>query len=133
MFSTQFYSIWKHLNAIKFWIQKLKHLGLWFIKARPLPRAAGPPKIQEYKIDYSTSQLPEFTRRPVEGSNNVVTCRPGVSRGLPRLISGLEESSYCISRSLAETAIILEIDHFQVFVCKSEFSSASQTYDRIIK
>jgi hypothetical protein len=36
----------------------LKYLGLWEIKARPPPRVTGPVKIQEYKIDYSTSQLP---------------------------------------------------------------------------
>jgi hypothetical protein len=36
----------------------LKHLGLWDIKARPAPRATVPPKIQKYKIDYFTSQLP---------------------------------------------------------------------------
>ncbi|MBK5101843.1 MAG: hypothetical protein JJE15_12745 [Desulfobacteraceae bacterium] len=36
----------------------LKHLGLWEIKARPPPRVTGSPKIQEYKIDYSASQLP---------------------------------------------------------------------------
>jgi len=52
----------------------LKHLGLWEIKARPLPKATRLPKLQEYTIDYShrgvgpygppeaTSQLPEFTR-----------------------------------------------------------------------
>ena len=36
----------------------LKHLGLWDQKARPPSKAAGPPKIQEYKIDYTDSQLP---------------------------------------------------------------------------
>lgn len=36
----------------------LKHLGLWHQKARPLPTATGPPKIQEYKIDYTDFQLP---------------------------------------------------------------------------
>ena len=36
----------------------LKHLGLWEVKARPPPKASGPPKIAEYRIDYSTSQLP---------------------------------------------------------------------------
>ena len=47
----------------------LKHLGLWEIKARPPPKATGPPKALEYLIDYShrgvgpygpeaTSQLP---------------------------------------------------------------------------
>jgi hypothetical protein len=35
----------------------LKHLGLWELNARPPPRATRPP-IQEYKIDYSISQLP---------------------------------------------------------------------------
>ena len=36
----------------------LKHLGLWDRKARPPPKATGPPKTPEYSIDYSTSQLP---------------------------------------------------------------------------
>ena len=36
----------------------LKHLGLWDQKARPPPKTTGPPKIQEYKIDFSASQLP---------------------------------------------------------------------------
>jgi hypothetical protein len=36
----------------------LKHLGLWEAKARPPPKASGPTKIAEYRIDYSTSQLP---------------------------------------------------------------------------
>ena len=56
----------------------LKHLGLWELKARPPPRAtclranthrqAGPP-IQEYKIDYSISQLPVPARRLSGGSD----------------------------------------------------------------
>jgi endonuclease III len=36
----------------------LKHLGLWDRKARPPPKATGPPKIREPIIDYSMSQLP---------------------------------------------------------------------------
>ena len=36
----------------------LKHLNLWDVKTRPLPRATGPPKIIEYGIDHSTFQLP---------------------------------------------------------------------------
>jgi endonuclease III len=36
----------------------LKHLGLWEIKARPPPKATGPPKALEYLIDYSTSKPP---------------------------------------------------------------------------
>ena len=36
----------------------LKHLGLWDRKARQPPKAAGPPKVPEYSIDYSDSQLP---------------------------------------------------------------------------
>ena len=31
----------------------LKHLGLWDRKARPPPKATGPPKIPEYSIDIS--------------------------------------------------------------------------------
>jgi hypothetical protein len=38
----------------------LKHLGLWDRKARPPPKATGPPQVQEYSIDYSMSQLPCF-------------------------------------------------------------------------
>ena len=41
----------------------LKHLGLWVQKARPPPKANSPPMASEYYIDYSTSQLPEFTHR----------------------------------------------------------------------
>ncbi len=45
----------------------LKHLGLWEVnppevwrvKPRPPPKATGPPKTTEYRIDYSNSQLPE--------------------------------------------------------------------------
>ena len=36
----------------------LKHLGLWNQKARPPPKATRAPKIHEYKIDYTNSQLP---------------------------------------------------------------------------
>jgi len=36
----------------------LKHLGLWQVKPRPPPKATGPTKIAQYRIDYSTSQLP---------------------------------------------------------------------------
>jgi hypothetical protein len=36
----------------------LKHLGLWEVKPRPPPRVIVSPKIAEYSIDYSTSQLP---------------------------------------------------------------------------
>ena len=35
----------------------LKNLGLWDRKARPPPKATGPPKVQEYSIDYAFSQL----------------------------------------------------------------------------
>lgn len=44
-----------------------KHLGLWEIKTRPPPKATG--KTQEYHLDDSTSQLPEFTRRMYGGSD----------------------------------------------------------------
>jgi hypothetical protein len=47
----------------------LKHLGLWDQKARPPPKAAGPPKIVEYSIDYSTSQFPVPARRLSGGSD----------------------------------------------------------------
>ena len=55
----------------------LKHLGLreinppevWRVKARPPPKATGPPRAQKYHTDYSTSQLPEPARRPVGGSD----------------------------------------------------------------
>ena len=47
-------SIIKDEDVIK---KILKHLGLWNQKARPPPKATGPP-IQEYKIDYTDSQLP---------------------------------------------------------------------------
>ena len=33
-----------------------RHLGLWDRKARPPPKATGPPKVQKYSIDYSVSQ-----------------------------------------------------------------------------
>ena len=36
----------------------LKHLGLWEVKARPPPKATGPPKTVEHHIDYSVSQVP---------------------------------------------------------------------------
>lgn len=46
----------------------LKHLGLWEVKPRPPPKAsclcavthrqAGPPKVLEYSMYYSVSQLP---------------------------------------------------------------------------
>jgi hypothetical protein len=41
----------------------LKHLNLWDVKARPPPKTKGPPKINEYSIDYSTSQLPVSDKR----------------------------------------------------------------------
>lgn len=36
---------------------KLRHLGLWDLKARSTTKATGPPKSLEYTIAYSTSQL----------------------------------------------------------------------------
>jgi hypothetical protein len=36
----------------------LKHLGLWELKPRPPPKAIVPQKSPEYRIDYSTTQLP---------------------------------------------------------------------------
>jgi hypothetical protein len=41
-------------NVIK---KILKHFGLWAVKARPLPRANGPPEPPKYYIDYTDSQL----------------------------------------------------------------------------
>jgi hypothetical protein len=35
----------------------LKHLRLWEVKPRPPPKTNGPTKIDQYSIDYSTSQL----------------------------------------------------------------------------
>ncbi|MBN1106148.1 MAG: hypothetical protein JXL84_22260, partial [Deltaproteobacteria bacterium] len=42
----------------------LKHLGLWEVKLRPPPKATGPPRRPEYRIDYSTSQLPPSDKWP---------------------------------------------------------------------
>ena len=53
----------------------LKHLGLWEIKARPPPKATGPPKTLEYQIDYSTSQLPK--------SNNYLYVAPQYPESYP--------------------------------------------------
>ena len=36
----------------------LKHLGLWYQKARPPPKVNSPPMTPEYHIDYTDSQLP---------------------------------------------------------------------------
>jgi len=36
----------------------LKHLGLWYQKARPPPKVNSPPMTPEYHIDYMDSQLP---------------------------------------------------------------------------
>jgi hypothetical protein len=36
----------------------LKHLDLWNVKPRPPPKATGSPKLPQYSIDYSTSQIP---------------------------------------------------------------------------
>ena len=44
-------------------------LGLWEVKLRPPPKATGQQKTPEYSIDYSDSQLPEFTRRLSGGSD----------------------------------------------------------------
>jgi len=46
----------------------LKQLGLWDRKARPPPKATGPPKVQEYNIDYSVCQVSESTR-PLSGGS----------------------------------------------------------------
>jgi len=44
-------------------IQKiLKHLGLWFVKPKPPPRANGLPG--ELYIDYSDCQIPPFDDYP---------------------------------------------------------------------
>ena len=56
----------------------LKHLGLWEKKARPPPKAAGPSKIPEFSIDYSTSQLPVSDNLPrASRSNGKVTPKAG--------------------------------------------------------
>jgi hypothetical protein len=47
----------------------LKDLGLWVQKARSPPKANSPQTASEYYIDYSTSQLPEFTHRLSGGSD----------------------------------------------------------------
>jgi len=54
----------------------LKHLGLWDRKARPPPKATGPPNIQEYKIDYSISQLPMSARLLSGGSDKWLYVAP---------------------------------------------------------
>ena len=36
----------------------LKHLGLWYQKARPPPKVNSPPMTPEYHIDYTDSQVP---------------------------------------------------------------------------
>jgi hypothetical protein len=36
----------------------LKHLGLWNVRTRPPPRTTALPKIPDYSIDYTDSQLP---------------------------------------------------------------------------
>jgi hypothetical protein len=56
----------------------LKHLGIWDrnppylrrVKARPPPKATGPPQVQEYSIDYSVSKLPESTPRRLSGGSD---------------------------------------------------------------
>ena len=45
----------------------LKHLDLWDCKARPPPKQ----KTHDYRIDYSESQLQEFTRHHSGGSDNL--------------------------------------------------------------
>ena len=45
----------------------LKRLGLWEIKQRPPPKATGPPKPSECRIDYSVSQLPSSDKWLAEG------------------------------------------------------------------
>ena len=39
----------------------LKHLRLWDRKARSPLEADGLPKVREYSIDYSTSQIPDLS------------------------------------------------------------------------
>jgi len=47
----------------------LKHLKLWDQKARPPPKPPTQQKTPEYRIDYSESQLLEFTRHHSGGSD----------------------------------------------------------------
>ena len=47
----------------------LKHLKLWDQKARPPPKPSAPQKTHQYHIDYSETQLPEFTRHLSGGSD----------------------------------------------------------------
>ncbi len=60
----------------KFLQKILKHLGLWDRKARQEPKTAGPPKVPEYSIDHSVSQLPEFIRRLSGGSDKWLYADP---------------------------------------------------------
>lgn len=52
----------------------LKHLGLWEVKARPLPKKES--KVDETAIEYSESQLLEPVRRPSGGSNDYLYADP---------------------------------------------------------
>jgi len=63
----------------------LKHLGLWDQKARPPPKATGPPKIQEYSVDYSVSQLPVPARSLSGGSDNWLYVDPEYQEVYPSL------------------------------------------------
>lgn len=60
---------WTHVKAACFQRHFDNQLGLWDRRARPPPKATGPPKVQEYSIDYSASQLPESTCRLSGGSD----------------------------------------------------------------
>ena len=53
----------------------LKHLGLWYQKARPPPKVNLPPMTPEYHIDYTDSQLP--------ASDNYLYVDPVYSDGHP--------------------------------------------------
>jgi len=48
----------------------LKHLGLWNLKARPPPKEKKLPKLSEYSIDYSSSQLPDSNNMSRAPSSN---------------------------------------------------------------
>ena len=75
----------------------LKHLGLREIKARPSTRVTGPPKIQKYEIDYSTSQLPVSDNLSRASRSNEWLCvDPEYLKGYPasffKLASGSDRS-----------------------------------------
>jgi len=111
----------------------LKHLGFWEInqlyfwpsKGQTATQSQGVAKIQEYKIDYSTSQVPVSDKCPY--------VEPEIFRVLPHQILHQGPSSYrTISRTLREGEFSGEVFSFSTRLAHLQrINSPSATFPHV--